>query len=334
MKKTIIVLFILALLLTGCTAREDIESISKTDFYFDTVVTITLLDSTDNKILEECFKICNVYEMLFSKKIETSDIAILNRDKQLEVNNIDTIYLLEKAIYYSTLTDGKFDITISNLSDLWNFTSENPSIPNITDIENTLSDVDYQNINIESNIITITNPDTSIDLGAIAKGFIADKLKEYLLSQNINSALIDLGGNIIMIGNKPDNQPFLIGVQKPFAKRNESIAIVKGSDISLVSSGSYERYFKEGDKLYHHILDTKTGYPCDNGLQSVTILSRSSLDGDALSTSCFALGLEDGLALIERLDNIEAIFIDEKQTITLSSGLVMEDNIISFVSPQ
>ena len=123
--------------------------------------------------------------------------------------------------------------------------------------------------------------------------------------------MINLGGNVLTIGGKPDDTPFHIGIQKPFAEQNETITSIPVTDRSVVSSGVYERYFKKDGKIYHHLLDSATGYPKENNLLSVTILSDSSADGDALSTTCFTLGLEKGMELINRLDNVDAIFVTD-----------------------
>lgn len=139
----------------------------------------------------------------------------------------------------------------------------------------------------------------SVDLGCIAKGYIADRMKEYLVSHGVESATITLGGNVLCIGTHPDGTPFHIGIQKPFADRNETMAIADIEDLSVVTSGIYERYFQEDGVLYHHILNPDTGYPYDNDLTSVTIISQDSADGDGLSTACFALGLQEGLKLVE-----------------------------------
>ena len=159
--------------------------------------------------------------------------------------------------------------------------------------------------------MTLTDPKAAIDLGGIAKGYMADQLKEYLLAEGVTSAIINLGGNVLTVGEKPDGSSFHIGIQKPFDKQNATITSVSVKDSSVVTSGSYERYFKIDDTIYHHILNTETGFPCDNGLLSVTILSEKSIDGDVLSTACFALGLEEGQKLIESLEDIDAIFVTQ-----------------------
>ena len=176
-----------------------------------------------------------------------------------------------------------------------------------------------ENILIEGNTVTLLDPDMAIDLGGIAKGYMADQLKEYLLNEGVQSALIDLGGNILAVGSKPDNSNYTIGIKKPF-EDDEMIATESINDISVVTSGCYERYFKISDTLYHHILDTKTGYPINNGLWSVTILSDSSMEGDAYSTICICLGFDDALKLIEKTEGMEALFITEDMKLYYSSG--------------
>ena len=174
---------------------------------------------------------------------------------------------------------------------------------------NACTHVNYQNIQIEGNTVTLTDPQTQIDLGGIAKGYIADRLKEYLLSEGVEHALINLGGNTLAVGTKYDGSPFRIGIQKPFSEKNEVITAVEITDRSVVSSGIYQRYFEKDGRIYHHILNPDTGYPYENNLLQVTIISDQSVDGDALSTCCFALGLKDGSKLIESLDNVQAIFV-------------------------
>lgn len=261
-------------------------------------------------MLDHCKEMCSRYEQLFSYTIETSDISRINaaKGKPVKVDE-ETIELIQKGLYYSQLSGGKFDITIAPLSELWDIEHNPGSIPNAASIEEAKSHVDYRNVLVEGNTVTLKDPKATIDLGGIAKGFIADKLKAYLKSEGIEHGQIDLGGNLLTIGSKIDGSDFHIGIQKPFAKTNEAITTVDVHDQSVVSSGIYERYFKKDGKIYHHLLDPETGYPYDNELLGVTIISDQSVDGDGLSTTCFALGLEEGTKLIESLDNVQAIFI-------------------------
>lgn len=330
-KKIYILLFItLILFTTSCNSlTTNSQPISKTDFYFDTVISITIYEKDKEYLIDECFNICKEHENIFSKTIKDSDISKINNSKGTPTNiSPDTFQLITRGLNYSSLTNGVFDITIGSISELWDF-SDNTNLPSEKEISKYINTVDYNLIYLDNNNISINNTDTKIDVGGIAKGYIADKLKEYLLKNDITSGIIDLGGNILLIGSKPDNSNYNIGIAKPFSKTNETIAIVRTCDKSIVTSGNYQRYFYNNDTLYHHILDPHTGYPVDNELNSVTIISDNSIDGDALSTSCFVLGLNDGLELIEKLEGIEAIFVDNKNNITLSSGLTMKDNVIS-----
>ena len=297
-------------ILSGCNFKAQ-EPISKTGFYFDTVISITIYDSNDETLLEQCFTYCEELENLLSRTIPTSDISRINSAAGAPVTVSDTtIELLKQGIYYGQLTDGAFDITVAPLSDVWNFKENTGILPTEHAITEALSHVSYKTIQINGNTVTLTDPETAIDLGGIAKGYIADVLKEFLKSKGVKSALIDLGGNILTLGTKPDGTAFQIGIKKPFDTK-EVITSVSASDLSVVTSGSYERYFEVDDVKYHHILDTENGYPASTGLLSVTILSEKSIDGDALSTSCFALGLEKGRSLIDSLEGIDAIFITE-----------------------
>ena len=161
-----------------------------------------------------------------------------------------------------------------------------------------------------------------IDLGGIAKGYAADKIYKYLKEdENLENALINLGGNIRILGNKEKNQPFSIGIQDPTKPRGNSIGNIKVSDKSVVTSGIYERYLEKNNKIYHHMLNPHTGYPFENNLSSVTIISDKSIICDALSTTTFGLGIEKGLKLIESLDNVDAIFVTKDKKIYLSSNL-------------
>ncbi len=303
--------FVCCLFLSGCNTSEN-ELIERTGIYFDTVINIKIYDSKDAALLDQCFAYCDEFEKTVSRTLESSEIYKLNHagGSPVEVSDM-TLDLIKKGIAYGDFTNGKFDITIAPLTELWDFKNNTGILPSEIEISKALSHVNYKNIKIDGNTVALADANMALDLGAIAKGYMADTLKSYLVSAGIKSALINLGGNMLAIGNKPDGTDFNIGIQKPFDKQGSAITSVKTNDSSVVSSGVYERYFELNDRIYHHILDTETGYPYDNGLLSVTILSPKSVDGDALSTSCFALGLEEGIKLIEDMEDVEAIFITE-----------------------
>ena len=172
-----------------------------------------------------------------------------------------------------------------------------------------VSHIDYHCIEVNGTTVTLTDPEAQIDLGGIAKGYIADRIKEYLESEGVEHALINLGGNMLALGGRYDGSPFRIGLQEPFADTGSVLDVLDVTDQSVVSSGNYERYFEKDGVIYHHILDPDTGYPIQNNLDQVTIISDASVDGDALSTTCYALGLEKGMELIQSLDDVEAVFV-------------------------
>ena len=301
------------------TATDSQEPISATAIKLNTAVTVTIYDSNDRDLLTECMNLCDKYENVFSRTASDSELYKLNHRTLTPMEGTEDTYqvsdslaeLISKGLDYSELSKGAFDIAIEPLTSLWDFTAENPQVPKDSLIQAALPKCDYHNISVDKdkNEITLKTDDTAIELGAIAKGYIADRLKDYLVSQNVKSAIINLGGNVLCIGEKPDNSAFKIGIQKPFADRSETIAVMDIKDKSAVSSGIYERCFEQDGTLYHHLLNPETGYPYDNGLIAVTIISDKSVDGDALSTTCFALGLEDGMKFAESLDDVQAFFV-------------------------
>lgn len=304
----------------ACASPSPSESLSATGMYFDTVVTVEAW-GTDRDTLDSCMELCEFYEQLLSAHIETSEISEINRaqGRPVEVSE-ETAELIKLGCRYGELSGGKFDITIAPASSLWNFhDKKNAVIPDKQELAEAVSHIDYRCIQIDRSTVTLTDPDAKIDLGAVAKGYIADQIKEYLESQGVEHALINLGGNMLALGSRTDGTDFRIGIQKPFAQSGDVIAAVSVSDMSVVSSGNYERYFEQDGTLYHHILDPDTGYPADTGLYQVTVLSDSSADGDALSTVCFVLGLEKGMELIKSLDGVEAIFVTSDMKLHQSS---------------
>ena len=317
------------LLFTGCQNAADTdtaagkEPISISSIKLNTAVQITIYDSQDKSLLDDCLALCDKYELIFSRTDEESELYKLNhrisdsavsnqttetQPTPYQINGTtntwhiseDLAALLSEGLSITKESDGAFDIAIAPLTSLWDFTAEDPKVPDDADIQNALPLCSSDGVTINGQDIILPSDDIQFDVGAIAKGYIADRLKDFLVKKGVNSAIINLGGNVLCIGSKPDGTPFKVGIQKPFADRNETEAVMDITGKSVVSSGIYERCFKQNGKLYHHILNPKTGYPYDNGLISVTIISDQSVDGDALSTTCFALGLDEGLKFAEK----------------------------------
>ena len=292
------------------------EPISATAFKLNTVVTITIYDSQNTSLLDDALALCDHYEEIFSRTKESSELYQLNQgllprsEKGFSISS-ELEELIQSGLFYGELSEGAFDISVEPVSSLWDFTSGEKVIPTKQKIQDALSLVNYKNVKIKNGSLSFQQEGMGLDLGAIAKGFISDRIKDFLMSKGVKSATINLGGNVLCIGSKPDNTPFRIGIQKPFANRNETAAVVDITDKAVISSGIYERYFKKNGKIYHHILDPKTGYPCETSLISVTIIADHGVDGDGLSTACFSLGLEKGMELINTLPDVQAVFITD-----------------------
>lgn len=310
-----------ALLLSGCSGLTKKRSQVYTDTLFDTVVRIEILDAADEEVLKGCEDICRKYHSMFSNKIEDSEISRINSagGNPVEVSD-ETVKLIRKGIYYGDLSNGAFDITIAPVSSLWDFHAEAPVPPPPEAVNEAVSHVDYKNILIKDNTVQLLDPYAAIDVGAIAKGYIADLVKNYLKEQGVKHAIINLGGNVLTLGSRLDGSDYNIGIQKPFDAAGEPITSVKVSNQSVVTSGTYQRYFEAEGKLYHHILDPHTGYPCENNLNSVTIITNSSLTADALSTTCFLLGYDKSMRMIEQLGNVDAVFITKDNKIRYSKN--------------
>lgn len=303
---------------TGCGESE----ITQSGFYFDTVITITLYDGSKEAQLEHCMELADRYEHYFSAKIADSDISRINKAAGTPVQVHDeTLELIEKGLYYSKLSKGKFDITVGTLTSLWDFRTEQADVPDKDKIAEAAAAIDYEKVLVNGNEVTLTDDAAALDLGGIAKGFIADKMKEYLVSEGVTSGLINLGGNVLVIGEKTNHDAYKIGIQRPFDETGSAMAAVEIKDQTVVTSGIYERYFEKDGRFYHHILDVDTGYPYENELLGVSIICHDSADADALSTTCFAFGLEKGMELIESLENTEAIFITDDYQLHGSSGI-------------
>lgn len=308
--------------LNGCKKEPQYLStpMSRYSFeYLDTVIDIKIYDAVDESVLDGCFSIIAEYEDKLSRTLEGTQVYRLNENGTVEMDD-DVLELMKKGLYYSELSGGVFDITVEPITSQWDFKAETPALPDAQALAEAVKHVDYTKLTIRGNQVSLTDPESGVDLGAIAKGYIADRVKDYLVSEGVTSAIINLGGNVLCVGKKPDGSTFNVGLQYPFGARSDLIAIVQIDDFSVVTSGIDQRNFTIDDKLYHHILNTQTGYPCENGLLSVTIISEKSVDGDGLSTTCFALGLEKGLELIDSIDGIYAAFVTEDYEIHYSDG--------------
>ncbi len=314
MKKiTSLSMAIICLLLIGCNEKP--KNLKSSRFMLDTIVTLDI--NCDQKTLEEAFLLCEKYENLLSKTRKNSDVYKLNNANDYITVSKDTVKIIKRSVYFSGLSGGLFDITICPVTNLWDF--EGTTLPDRKEIEEAIKNVNYERIKTDGEKVFLDG--TEIDLGGIAKGYIADKLLSFFKEKNVTDGIINLGGNVIVFGDKEKS----VGIAKPFSE-NEIVAKVKLKNKSIVTSGTYERFIDIDGKIYHHILDPKTGYSCETDLNSATVIGDTSLDLDALSTICILLGKEKATKLIEQTENTEAVFIDKQGKLTYTKGLKYKDN--------
>lgn len=298
------------------------QQLSRTFFTMDTVCTLTLYDGT-SEVLDGAVALCNTLGENFNCHSETGELSLLNRQGKLENASSDLLAVLQKGLYYSELSGGVFDITVGAVTALWDF--KNQTLPEEEALAAALKTVGYQNVQISNTAVQLKNG-AQIDLGSIAKGYIADRLRDYFLQNGVQSALINLGGNVYALGQYY-GQPFLVGIQQPF--ENTVAATLEVSNSAVVTSGTYQRGFTQNGTYYHHLLSAFTGMPVRNGMHSVTVLASNSVDADALSTLCFLYG-QRAIEFVNGLQGVEAVLVDEKNQITVSSGLLQNGSTVCF----
>ena len=302
---------------SGCS----LESKYDCEFFaMDTVMTINAYGSKSESAVKAAQNEINRLDKLLSVQKENSEIFKLNQSKKMTVSE-DTLTLITRSKEIYTLTDGAFDISCEPLIREWGFYSGlKNKVPSQLVIENALEGVGAEHIKIKDSTVTLDD-NTSLDLGGIAKGYASHKAAEILKENGVTSALMSLGGNVRAIGSKPDGESWSVAVTDP-DDNSKSIGTLKISDKAVVTSGGYQRYFEENGQTYHHIIDTKTGYPADSGLKSVTIVSDDDALADALSTALFVMGLEkSGKFYSENSSLFGAVFITDKGEIYVTDNL-------------
>ncbi|MGI6485327.1 MAG: FAD:protein FMN transferase [Tepidanaerobacteraceae bacterium] len=310
------------LLITGCGGARVDEPLTRSNFMLDTIVQVTAYGDNASDVIDDVFERISEIESKMTAVGEDSEVIRINKAAGIKAQTVssDTFYVIKRGLFYSNQSRGKFDITIGPLVRLWGIGTENVRVPSKSEIFNALENVNYRDVVLDENdnSVFLKNKGMSLDLGGIAKGYAADEAAEVLKKNGIKSAAIDLGGNICVIGKKPDGTMWNIGLQNPFEPRGSIFAIAAVADKTLVTSGVYERFFERDDKRYHHILDTATGYPVENDLVGVTIITDKSIDADALSTTMFSMGLSDGIKLVEKLQEVDAVFVTIDKKVYMS----------------
>ncbi len=296
-----------------------------------TIVTISIYGRADNELFEKSFKIADKIHDLMSLEVADSDLSRINGSAGVSAVDIDpmTREVLEEALHLAVISNSAFTPLIQPLVSLWDIGGDNPRIPSPEELEKAVGNISLDDLRIipaaesssGNNQVYLAKKGMGVDLGGIAKGFAADEVKEFLVNSGVERAILDFGGNIVTIGSKRAEQSWTIGVQRPDQDRGEYLGTLPSVDNSIVTSGVYERYFQKGGYHYHHLLNSKTGYPENNGLEGVVIVAENSMLADGYSTAVFILGKEAGMRLVESTEEIEAVFIDRDKSLSISSGL-------------
>ena len=321
-------------LLLACDGQHSVNNEMNTavrDDLLGTVITISIHGDDSEHLFEQSFEAILDIDKRMSVNRADSEISRLNENSEgFYAVSADIFSLIDRAIYLSEFTDGAFDITIGAISDLWRLDSDFAVLPPEEKIRNNLLYVGSDGISLSDDGRTVfLSEGMRLDLGSFAKGYSMDIVKDMLIENGVRHALLDFGGDLHAIGYRPDGSKWRIGIRSPIIGDNDIACIVQVSDLSIITSGGYERFFEQDGVVYHHILNPQTGYPAESGLLSVTVISAHSTDADALSTACFVLGLEGGMNLLESLDGFEGIFITDDKIVYTTQGLQGEVVIAS-----
>jgi len=338
-------IFFLILILSSCSKTEP----SRTEFALGTVCSVTLFEHGKDRVYKDIFSRVREIENRMSVNIPASDLSRVNTAAGIEpvIVHEDVFFVLRRALHYAQITGGAFDPTVGPLVSLWGIGGDNPHVPSQMEIDGTLPLVNWRSVELDAakQSVFLKNRGMSLDLGAIAKGYAADEAAAIIKKAGIEQAIIDFGGNIVVLGDRKHTNLWStgslwrIGIQNPSENRGIYIGLVQTKESGVVTSGVYERFFEKDGQRYHHIFSPFSGFPAktgrlaENELLSVTIITQNSIDADALSTAAFVMGCVKGAALIESLPGTEAIFIFDDRSVlkTTNADFSLTDNSFSIV---
>lgn len=302
---------------------------SQEQFLLGTYTRIRIYDEGKKDALEPAFAKIAELDDKITINDEGSEIDEINQNAGIQPVKVspDVYSLIKKAKEYSVESEGAFNLVIGGITQLWRIGFDDARKPTQAEIDAALKTLDYNKVqlNDEEETVYLEEPGMIIDLGAIAKGYIADEAAEVLRKEGVTSGIVDLGGNVLVLGHsfRGADKDWKIGIQDPNDARGSIIGSIEESDKTVVTSGIYERYLELDGEKYHHIFDMKTGYPVDNDVASVSIITEHSIDGDALTTLVFAKGIEEGLKFVEEKTpkGTDAIFISLDGEVYVTSGI-------------
>jgi FAD:protein FMN transferase len=323
-KNFLISLFCLGIIFFTSCSKPDASVHRRSQFLMGTLVEITVYEK-DNDLgqlaIQNAFNEIQRMESLMSTHISNSEISKINQSAGLRPTPVspEVLEVINRAIYWAEETQGALDVSIGPIHELWKFDDDHPTLPDKHALEQELPKVDYKKIQLKNQTVFLTKKGMRLHLGAIAKGYAVDQAIKVLRESNIHHALINAGGDLKVIGRRPDQTEWKIGLQHP--RKPESIlASFSLTEKAVATSGDYQKYFDYKETRYHHILNPKTGYPA-TGVISATVVTSTVMDADALSTALFVMGAKEGLAFIDSLKDTEGLLVDQNKKPYLSKGI-------------
>ena len=318
MKKYFISAMLSALLfLTGCSAESSPEPVQGTFFAMDTMMDFTIYG--ESGLIDQSESLITSLESLVSVTDADSELYAINQTGSGMLTE-EASSLMEQALEICRRTDGALDLSIYPIVRAWGFTTGSYQVPDETEIQALLPLVDYRKIQYDAATGTVTLPEgMEIDLGSVAKGYAGQLVAQMLREHGVQSALLNLGGNVQTVGTKPDGSPWQIGIKDP--QGEDAMMVLSVEDQAVVTSGGYERYFEQDGQTYWHIMDPSTGHPADSGLISVTIVGDEGVVCDGLSTALFVMGLEKAADLWAQSGDFEAVFVTASGEVYITEGL-------------
>ena len=318
MKKYFISAMLSALLfLTGCSAESSPEPVQGTFFAMDTVMDFTIYG--ESGLIDQSESLIASLESLVSVTDANSELYAINQTGSGTLTG-KASSLMEQALEICRRTDGALDLSIYPIVRAWGFTTGSYQVPDEAEIQALLPLVDYRKIQYDAATGTVTLPEgMEIDLGSVAKGYAGQLAAQMLREHGVQSALLNLGGNVQTVGAKPDGSPWQIGIKDP--QGEDAMMVLSVEDQAVVTSGGYERYFEQDGQTYWHIMDPSTGHPADSGLISVTIVGDEGVVCDGLTTALFVMGLEKAADLWAQSGDFEAVFVTASGEVYITEGL-------------
>lgn len=323
MKRLALLAILMCIFLTACSMplAENAVKRSAQFFYMDTVMDfLSVYGENAQPAIDACAQKLLRLDTLFATQNENGEIYALNKTGRAHLSSdVSELLLLSQQLYAET--DGAFDITVYPLMQLWGFGTEQPHVPTQAELADCLKLVGSDRLSlVEGGTHAVLQPGTGVDLGAIAKGYAADRVTAILQEHGVASAIVSLGGTIVALGEKPDGSPWRVGIQSPDGGSG-TVGMLCVRDCKVATAGGYRRFFEENGNYYHHILDPRTGQSAHAGLLSVTIVSQNGALADALSTALYVMGPQAGIDFWRGRDDFEFVFVCDDGAVWVSEGL-------------